>query len=305
MQPLVSVIMPSFNARRTLRLAMASLAAQTYQNWECVLVDDGSIDDSAGLAERVDDSRIRIYRFEENKGRGAARQFALEHAKGKYLCMLDADDWIYPWKVAGQVEVLEAEREIALLSASMAIVDGQQCLAGVRGHSAPVSGMTVFEATRRPLLPAIFFAPSMIRIEVARRFGFDGRLRFGEDTDFLVSMLMSNRHARINRVGYTYAEYASATLDKVTAMLAVEQRVFAKYRPEFPVGSRTRMAAAACKSAAYKVSSALGLWTQVIKRRSRPPSPDEAMEFEAARAAVVAKADLMFPHPAHCDGVLR
>ncbi len=94
MRPLVSVMMPCYNSAGTLPLALASLVAQTYENWECILVDDGSTDRPIDIVEQASDKRISFFRLDRNMGRGVAQQAALDYATGDYLCMLDADDWL-------------------------------------------------------------------------------------------------------------------------------------------------------------------------------------------------------------------
>jgi succinoglycan biosynthesis protein ExoO len=93
---LISIIMPVFNAERTVRDAINSCRAQTYSNWELIIVDDASTDRSIGVIAEVEDSRIRIIASSENRGPGAARNLALEVAQGEFICTLDADDLYHP-----------------------------------------------------------------------------------------------------------------------------------------------------------------------------------------------------------------
>ncbi len=93
--PTVSVIMPAYNAAATLPRALDSLLAQTYTDWEAVLVNDGSTDATAEIAGEyaARDSRIRLI-HQENAGVSAARNRAIENAAGRYLAFLDTDDWM-------------------------------------------------------------------------------------------------------------------------------------------------------------------------------------------------------------------
>ena len=92
MSALVSVMMPVYNASASIPRALASLFAQSYEEWECIVVDDGSTDGSADVVTRCRDSRVRCVRLPENRGRAVARQTALDVANGRYLAFLDADD---------------------------------------------------------------------------------------------------------------------------------------------------------------------------------------------------------------------
>ena len=96
-QPLVSVIMPVYNCERFLTEAIESVISQSYQNWELLIVDDGSKDKSVSIIEAYveKDSRIRLYKNESGEhGPGIARNYGMEHISGKYTYFIDSDDWI-------------------------------------------------------------------------------------------------------------------------------------------------------------------------------------------------------------------
>ena len=105
--PLVSIMMPVYNGLPYIKASLESLYRQSYSNWECIVVDDGSTDGTTQFLNSLTDKRIRVFRFKKNKGRSAARQKALEEACGKYLAMLDADDIYHPEKLKKQVDILE------------------------------------------------------------------------------------------------------------------------------------------------------------------------------------------------------
>ena len=103
MDPLISIMTPFYNASRTLPDCLKSLKLQTYEHWECILVDDGSIDDPMDVINQYPDQRFKLIRLEKNMGRGVARQIALDNSQGDFLCFLDGDDWIYPHKLSDQL----------------------------------------------------------------------------------------------------------------------------------------------------------------------------------------------------------
>lgn len=114
--PLVSVIIPCYNYATYIPETLESLIAQTYANWEAIVVDDGSKDDSAAVVKRYTDLDFRIrYHHQTNGGLSAARNAGLRLAQGKYLQLLDADDFIAPTKLAYQVASLEADPSITLV----------------------------------------------------------------------------------------------------------------------------------------------------------------------------------------------
>jgi len=92
---LVSIIVPVYNVAPYLRRSLDSIANQTYPNWECLLIDDGSIDESGTICDEyvASDSRFKVFHF-ENRKVAMARQSGIEKARGEYSIHVDADDWI-------------------------------------------------------------------------------------------------------------------------------------------------------------------------------------------------------------------
>jgi glycosyltransferase involved in cell wall biosynthesis len=101
-RPLVSIITPVYNAGRWLSETLESVAAQSFRDWEHILVDDWSTDDSCRLLEAAAarDSRIRVLRMHRNIGSPQARNLALDAARGRYIAFLDADDLWHPEKLS-------------------------------------------------------------------------------------------------------------------------------------------------------------------------------------------------------------
>jgi glycosyltransferase involved in cell wall biosynthesis len=103
--PLVSIVIPAYNAATSLNTAVESVLAQTYAGVEVIVVDDGSTDDTPSVLARLG-QRVRWTR-QANRGPGAARNRGLGLARGAYIMFLDADDWILPEKVERQVQRLD------------------------------------------------------------------------------------------------------------------------------------------------------------------------------------------------------
>ncbi|MHB1558652.1 MAG: glycosyltransferase family 2 protein [Isosphaeraceae bacterium] len=287
MPPLVSVMMPCFNGERTLPRALASLVAQTYSDWECVFVDDGSTDRSAELAETLDDPRIRVIRLGRNLGRGAARQAALDACNGELLCLLDADDWIYPTKLEIQVEAMARHPELALVGTGLAIVDARGDLAGLRDVG-PAGPLTAIGPAPGLKIPQVAFAPSMIRTELARSAGFRPDLPACEDLAFLIELLRERSHAVLPHVTYVYTEHESNTLAKLVVSARMCRRVFRSHRARHPIASRLREVQSLAKEAAYRAGFAMRRDDRLIRRRSLPPTEREIEAYRAARRTIEA-----------------
>ena len=114
MKPLVSIIIPSYNARPWVCEAVDSVLAQTYPDYEIIVVDDGSTDGSGELLRQRYGKQIR-YVYQVNRGLSGARNTGLDHADGAYIQFLDADDLLLPEKLERQVAFLEDHPEIGIV----------------------------------------------------------------------------------------------------------------------------------------------------------------------------------------------
>lgn len=109
---LVSIIMPAYNCAEYIGMAISSVQCQTYVNWELIIVDDCSSDDTQKVVENfcVADSRIRYKRLAHNSGAAVARNTAVELSEGQYLAFLDSDDIWYPEKLDKQLRFMSTQR---------------------------------------------------------------------------------------------------------------------------------------------------------------------------------------------------
>lgn len=95
--PLISIIIPAYNTEKYIEECIKSIINQTYQNWECIIIDDGSQDNTNSIIKNWTDldSRISLY-YQDNQGVSKARNLGIDAAKGKYMCFIDVDDWVEP-----------------------------------------------------------------------------------------------------------------------------------------------------------------------------------------------------------------
>lgn len=122
---LVSVIMPCYNAAAYIGETIESVLAQTYTNWELLIVDDCSTDDSLAVIARYDDPRIRVLKNEKNSGAAVTRNNAIEAANGRFMAFLDSDDLWHPEKLAEQLAFM-AEKDCALSFTHYAVINGAE-----------------------------------------------------------------------------------------------------------------------------------------------------------------------------------
>ena len=121
---MVSVVMPAYNAMRYIETAVRSVMAQTYTDWELIVVDDGSSDDTCGVVRSLmaEDPRIQLVQNPENRGVSHTRNRGLDLCRGDYVALLDCDDVWLPEKLEKQL-ALAAESGADVLYCSYGIVD--------------------------------------------------------------------------------------------------------------------------------------------------------------------------------------
>lgn len=127
----VTVVMSAYNASGTIDLALRSILAQTYQDWELIVVDDGSTDRTAESVSQVKDPRVRfIQEPSSNMGLALRLNQCVRLARGQYVARMDADDVSYPRRLEQQVQFLEAHRNIDLLGTGAVIFKGEGEIVG-------------------------------------------------------------------------------------------------------------------------------------------------------------------------------
>lgn len=92
---MISVIIPAYNAAKTIVCCVDSLLSQTYQDWELIIMDDGSTDNTLDVCQSFQDKRIQVY-HKPNGGVSSARNYGMTYAKGEYIAFVDADDYLEP-----------------------------------------------------------------------------------------------------------------------------------------------------------------------------------------------------------------
>jgi glycosyltransferase involved in cell wall biosynthesis len=211
MQPgCVTVMMPAYNAERYIVEAIESVLAQSYANWELIVVDDGSGDGTAQKASQFADARIKVIR-QANGGEAAARNTALAHGRGEYVAFLDSDDVFLPHHLEVAVVYLRAHKAWGGVYS-----DGYYCNEhGTRLQTlssrrrGPFEG-DIFEAVVRG--PDVFGPPVCVVLRrgaiVDHDLRFDRGIVIGPDWDFFI------RYAAVAEFGH---------LDQVTCLYRVHR----------------------------------------------------------------------------------
>jgi glycosyltransferase involved in cell wall biosynthesis len=169
-QPAVSIILPTYNRARFLPQAFASMRSQTFTDWELIIIDDGSTDDTRHVvSELIADLPQPVqYIYQENQGPYGARNTGLEHAKGTYLAFYDSDDIWLPHHLQDCVEGLDANPDVDWVYGACRIVD---------------------EATGRILTPTTFYVEGKPRPFLQLKSRIAGKLHIIEDPHVICRVL--------------------------------------------------------------------------------------------------------------------
>jgi len=106
-EELVSIIMPAYNCEGFIGVALESVLSQTYKNWEVIVVDDCSTDNTPKVVKSYTDPRIKYYKLDTNSGAAVARNKAVDIADGRYIAFLDSDDLWFPEKLKKQIHFMK------------------------------------------------------------------------------------------------------------------------------------------------------------------------------------------------------
>lgn len=191
----VCILMPVYNGMPYLRQAVESVLDQTLGAWQCVIVNDGSTDDTRDFLASIRDDRFLIL-DQENAGISAAVNHGLEYCDARYVARLDADDVALPTRLAEQVEFLDAHAEVALVGTQVAPMGARGAGSSLKlpiGHDAIMSALI---AGRH----AMAHSSIMVRTDVLRQVGGYWSLAFGEEYDLMLRIGEVAQLANLDRV---------------------------------------------------------------------------------------------------------
>jgi glycosyltransferase involved in cell wall biosynthesis len=209
--------MPVYNCVRFLGRSVASVLGQFFNDFELVLVDDGSFDGSWELLQTFTDRRIRLFRFEKNLGVGFARNFAVEKTDSKYLAFLDADDLAHPLRLAVQSAYLDSRPDIGATASRAWITDSE------RRYKAPFEPLSSEEISatlvfRNPLVTS--------SISIRRRLWmpFPADSEPGRDYYLWARLTPEVHFASIKRTLTTYRNHSSGISKRMVSRMVPSVR---------------------------------------------------------------------------------
>lgn len=216
--PYFSVILPTYNRAHLLSKAIESVLAQTFTDWELLIVDDGSTDTTKELVTAFADERIR-YIYQENQERSAARNNGIKQARGAYICFLDSDDYFLEMKL----ENLHSER-CRLNQPNCVIYDGLTFEIGNQCYNTPlpnrISTQTIYEfLLLNPIGPLQMCIPTHLLAQHA----FNPALRIGEDVELWLRIAHNAAFSPLNSFQTIAVEHEERSVNLKQFNAAKEQ----------------------------------------------------------------------------------
>ncbi len=163
--PLVSIIVPFYNAASTISDMINSLVSQTYNHIEIILIDDSSTDDAIKIVSKFKDKRIKLFK-REHKGPAIQRNFGIKKSKGDYIAFLDADDIAYQNRIEKQLNFLQTNSDIDIVGSQADFIDWRGKTIGK--YEVPINELNYFFPVYCPVITSSL----LIRKKVFSRIGF-------------------------------------------------------------------------------------------------------------------------------------
>jgi len=179
--PIFSIIVPTFNRARPLKRCIESIVSQSFKNWELIIVDDGSTDNTQSAVESFKDNRIK-YVWQENQERSAARNYGLELATGEWICFLDSDDEYTPKHLEVLYEGIRTNPDFNVFRTNAQI--------RTEGNTIPYPGN--WKINKYTDYPVGCFTAAVFKKAALEGIKFEQKYFIHEDQHFFIRVLLQN-----------------------------------------------------------------------------------------------------------------
>ncbi len=285
-RPRVSVTSAFYNTGPAILDMIRSVLAQSYEDWELILLDDGSTDDSLEIAASVDDPRIRVFSNERNLGRSASLNRLTHLARGEFIARMDSDDLSAPERLDKQVALLEARPEVDVVGSGVLYVNRE--LEPLGHWLAPPEQEQICAEPLRMIRVA--HGSILARRQWFERNRYDERLPLGVDFDLLLRSHETTRFANVPDVLYWYRFTPSFNLRKQL----ITRRTVAGYVYRYcrargqPLRAAWNLAIQYGKLVATIALFVSGQSERLLRRRFAPLTPEQREAYRRQIRQVLA-----------------
>jgi glycosyltransferase involved in cell wall biosynthesis len=279
--PVVSVVIPFYNEKGALLNAIRSVFAQTLDDWELILVDDGSTDGSLDIARSVSDPRVRVVSDGRNLKLSARLNQIHPEAVGKYIARMDADDLMHPERLEKQIDLLRQRPEVDVVGTLMYRIDKKY-----RVYGAGSGGLAAREFSPRDTLEQAVLMHATItgKADWFSNNPYDETWPRMQDAELWCRTCRHSKFAQINEPLYFVDENDEEVVARYLRSRPFRRRIVLTYGPDFVGWPATliRLARTYVKSAAYIACGLFNRTDILIGRRIRSLTPEETSEAQAA-----------------------
>jgi glycosyltransferase involved in cell wall biosynthesis len=235
--PRVSVVIPTYRHQDFILATLHSVFAQTMTEYEVIVINDGSPDDTAAILEPlVRDGRI-VYVEQTNKGQSRARNLGIERARGDYIALLDDDDLWPPDKLEWQTEYLDAHRDVGLIGGMLQTIDEN----GTEGWKGKYWPSIDFESL---FLENPFLSPgqTLIRADLLKRIGgMDSTIWGADDWDLWFRIAKASRIVMLDRLALYYRLHPGNASKQTERLLSACCVTIERHLPDVPRARRAAL----------------------------------------------------------------
>lgn len=269
-QPLITIGIPIYNAEDYLADAIKSVLAQSYQNFELILVDDGSKDNSLMIAKDFEkqDSRIKVISDGVNKKLPARLNQIIAEAQGKYIARMDADDMMHSERIAKQLDFLLSNPQFDLVSTSLISIKNNNEIIGIRTYLPK-------QVTKKDALlghSGILHASILAKKSWCQRNLYNEVNTLAEDYELWLSAIIKDdlKVGFLPEYLYYYREESSATKQKMLKGYDTQTKIISKYYKDILTEKEYRnlMQKFAVKKMVVNIADAVNMMHIILKRRS-------------------------------------
>ena len=179
--PLVTIAIPVYNCERTIQKAIKSVLVQSFSDYELLIYDDGSSDNTINIIEEFSDPRIRLFKDGSNKGIASRLNQLIELASGDYFLRMDGDDMMFPDRVEKQVSYLQENPDVDIVGSSAVVIDEYDNIIGKRGGTCRLGSFDDLFKSARFIHPTVAGKTGWFR-----RWKYDENLSGCEDMDLWI-----------------------------------------------------------------------------------------------------------------------
>jgi len=211
-KPLLTVVMPAYNGEKYISEAIDSVLDQTFENFELLIINDGSVDNTIKIISSYKDNRIRLIDLEENKGIAYCRNLGLREADGEFLTWTDCDDLNLPTRFEKQVEFLQNNPDFGGCGTWLSRFKADKTYYITKAFENPekIKAALLFKPASIPN------ATAMLRLSEIRKnnLWYDEELQISEDYDFIFRCSRHLKFSNIQEVLYMYRDSETSIMKK-------------------------------------------------------------------------------------------